>query len=207
MSDLPPHPDRPPLTRRLTPQEISDLHDEWDDRKWLKANYLEIPSTPRKPVVILTPSREIATYWRYYYGYYHGDWVDGSVCRDIAREADLRPSMTSDRWELVLIKGWQETPLAYSSVLSTRFPDWLGLCITLTTKVLNWSRGPKSGSRFGRGCAIITVQELTTHRLVTTDMAWLSHSSLRTSPHGMSDRLRSSLLLHMIDDTGAIYQD
>lgn len=129
MSERPPHHDRPPLTRRLTPQEISDLHDKWaDDRKWLKSNYLETPSTPRKPVVILAPSREMATYWRYYYGYYRGDWVDGRVCLDIAREEDLRPSMTSDRWELVLIEGWQETPLAYSAALYTRFPDWLDAC-------------------------------------------------------------------------------
>ncbi len=73
MSDRLPDNDRPPLTRRLTPQEVIDLHGKWDyDRKWLKENYEETPSTPRKPVVLLTPNREIATSWRYFYGYYQG---------------------------------------------------------------------------------------------------------------------------------------
>ncbi|WP_432813582.1 HEAT repeat domain-containing protein [Pantanalinema sp. GBBB05] len=115
--------------RRLPPQESEDLHNKWEyDRKWLKKNYEEIPSTPRQPVLRLTSNRRLAISWYYYYGYYYGDWVDGRVCRAIAREADLRPSMTSDRWELVLIEGWQEALLAYSSALYTRFPDWLDSC-------------------------------------------------------------------------------
>ncbi len=57
-----------------------------------------------------------------------GGWVDGRVCLDVSREEDLLPSMTSDRWELVLIDGWQETPLAYRSALYTRFSDWLDSC-------------------------------------------------------------------------------